>query len=180
MPTKKKPAKKTKAPKKNKGGRPTDYKPEYARMAQLCIEDSGFSMYKLAKLFNVTRSTIYRWLEIEKEFSDGVEKGRTVWDGQKIHISLVKRAVGFSYSETTKEPDNNGTMKTVKKVRKYFPPDVAAIKHWQVNRDPVRWKDKSEHVLTGKDGGPIEQIVSFPPPFKTIEEWEAWKKKCES
>jgi len=95
------------AKKKHPGGRPTAYKPEYSRMAQLCIEDSGFSMYKLAKLFDVSRSTIYRWMEEEKEFSDGVEKGRCTWEGLKIHQSLVKRAVGFTYTETTKERATN-------------------------------------------------------------------------
>jgi predicted DNA-binding protein YlxM (UPF0122 family) len=139
-----------KTAKKHPGGRPTDYKPEYAQMAQYCIEDSGFSMFKLAKLFKVTRSTIYRWIEFQAEFSDAVKEGRRVYEGQKIHKSLVKRAVGFSYVETTQE-DINGEMKTVKKVKKYFPPDVAAIKHWQVNMDPDNWSDKQRHELTGLD-----------------------------
>lgn len=139
-------AKKTK--KKHPGGRPPDYKPEYAQMAQFCIEDSGFSMFKLAKLFKVSRSTIYRWIEGHQEFRDAVEKGRTVWDGLKIHKSLVKRAVGFRYTETTQEADENGDMKTTKKVSKMFPPDVAAIKHWQVNRDPDRWKDRQDVHVT--------------------------------
>jgi len=172
MTAKKKPARKAKTTKKGKhpGGRPTDYKPEYARMAHLCIEDSGFSMYKLAKLFNVDRVTIYRWLEKHKEFRNGVEKGRTTWDGHKIHTSLVKRSVGFSYTETTQEAKpiimkNTDTgeetvfgdrLLITKKVRKYFPPDVAAIKHWQVNRDPEKWRDRTSHEIGGKDGGPIE------------------------
>jgi hypothetical protein len=129
--------------KKHPGGRPSDYKPEYSRMAKLCIEDSGFSMFKLAKLFNCARSTIYYWIEHEKEFSDAVENGRTVWDGKKIHKSLVKRAVGFSYNETTKEPvGEGGELKITRVVRKYFPPEVSAIKHWQVNRAPEKWSDK--------------------------------------
>ena len=137
-------------PKKHPGGRPTKYKPEYARMAQLCIEDSGFSMYKLAKLFNVDRATVYRWLEAEKEFRDGVDQGRNTWEGLKIHDSLVKKAVGFTYTERTQELDLTGKMRLTKKVRKYYPPDVAAIKHWQVNRDPERWKDKQDIDLKVK------------------------------
>lgn len=151
--------------KKNNGGRPTAYKKEYAQMAQFCIEDSGFSMYKLAKLFNVTRSTIYRWIEHEKEFSDAVDKGRKIWEGLKIHQSLVKRAVGFSYTETTREAkpivfiDNEGNetiqgnkLLITKKVRKHYPADVAAIKWWQINRDPEKWQEKQkvEAELTGE------------------------------
>jgi predicted DNA-binding transcriptional regulator AlpA len=144
--------------KKHPGGRPTDYKPEYARMAQLCIEDSGFSMYKLAKLFGVTRSTIYRWIEFEKEFSDGVKIGRKVWEGQKIHKSLVKRAVGFRYTETTSETDDSGVLKITKKVSKYYPPDVAAIKHWQSNMDPENWKDRQSFEIENKEPIPLDDF----------------------
>ncbi len=146
--------KSTKAPKlspkkKHPGGRPPDYKPEYAEMAQFVIEDSGFSMFKLAKLFNVSHRTIYRWIEDYTKFCHAVEKGRTTWDGHKIHKSLVKRSVGFSYNETTHEADKDGTMVKTKVVRKYFPPDVAAMKHWQVNRQPDQWRDKHETEHSG-------------------------------
>ena len=117
-------------------------------MAKMVIEDSGFSMYKLAKLFNVARSTIYRWMEEEPEFSDGVKKGRTVYEGIRIHKSLVKRAVGFNYTETTQEADQNGNLRITKKVRKHYPPDVAAIKHWQANMDPDNWSDSQKLELT--------------------------------
>ena len=148
--------KKKKDKEKDLGGRPTDYRPEYANMAKICIEDSGFSMYKLAKLFGVSRSTIYRWMEYEDKFSDGIKKGRTTFEGIKIHKSLVKRAEGFAYNETTKELDQaTGKMKTTKIVRKYYPPDVAAIKHWQTNMDPENWRDKQSVEHSGKDGGPI-------------------------
>ena len=167
----KKPAKKAKIVKKGKhpGGRPTDYRPEYTDMAKLCIEDSGFSMYKLAKLFSVDRATIYRWMESNKEFCDGVEKARTVWDGHKIHKSLVKRSVGFSWNEVTHEPNPDGELKITRKVRKYFPPDVAAIKHWQVNRDPSKWRDRTSHEIGGKDGGPIE-VQSSPEDKKLLQQ----------
>ena len=130
-------------------------------MAQFVIEDSGFSMFKLAKLFSVPRSIIYRWMEKHKEFSDAVEIGRTTYEGIKIHTSLVKRAVGFSYNETTKEPSGeNGDLKTSRVVRKYFAPDVAAIKHWQVNRDPNKWGDKSQIDINQKVEGCTIQFVT--------------------
>lgn len=33
--------------------------------------------------------------------------------------------------------------------------------------------------IMGKNGRPIEVLVNSPPPFKTIEDWEKWKKKEE-
>jgi len=80
----------------------------------------------------------------------------TVYDhftGPKIQKALEKRAVGFRYTETTQEVDpETGEMVTVKKVRRHYPPDVAAIRHWQTNRDPENWADKKEIGL-GIPGG---------------------------
>ena len=142
-------------------------------MAQFCIEDSGFSMYKLAKLFKVVRSTIYRWMEHEKEFSDGVEHGRRTWEGLKIHQSLVKKAIGFTYTETTREAhpvireDEEGNkmitghdLMVTKRVRKYYPPDVAAIKHWQVNRHPEKWQDR-QNIDATVDANITVTVVKF-------------------
>lgn len=145
-------------------------------MAKLVIEDSGFSLIKLAKLFNVARSTLYLWMQDEKEFSDTVEKARDFYDGIKIHKALIKRAEGFAYTETTKEANTDpesgeSRMVTTKKVRKYYPPDVAAIKWWQSNRDAEHWREKQEHQITGKDGGPI-QYTEFPSGPLTLEEWQ--------
>ena len=175
-PAKKKPASKKKWRKgHHPGGRPTAYKIEYSDMAKLCIEDSGFSMYKLAKLFDVSRSTIYKWIEDHKEFSDSVEKARDKYDGIKIHKSLVKRAEGFAYIETTQEAKpvifkhadgaeeiQGDRLLVTKKVRKYFPPDIASIKHWQVNRDPGKWKDKHDVDLT--DSRMVQDILAALPP----------------
>ena len=127
---------------KDKGGRPTDYKPEFAQMAYVAISESGFSMPQLCKLFGVkARSTIYKWREDHKEFSDAVKRGRKFYEGDKIHKALVKRAVGFRYQENTYEYDTEGKPKLVKRVSKFYPPETAAIKHWQVNCDPDNWKD---------------------------------------
>jgi transposase-like protein len=136
--------------KKHPGGRPTVYKPDYARQAQYVIEDSGFSMYKLAKLFDVARRQIYHWMEKHEEFRHGIETGRTVFDGTKIHKSLVRRATGFAFTETTREPDKEGKLKIVRTVKKHLAPDITSIKHWQSNRDPANWSDKQELDINQK------------------------------
>jgi hypothetical protein len=81
-----------------------------------------------------------------------------VWEGQKIHKSLVKRAVGFRYTETTSETDDSGVLKITKKVSKYYPPDVAAIKHWQSNMDPENWKDRQSFEIENKEPIPLDDF----------------------
>jgi hypothetical protein len=132
---------------KNPEGRPTKYRPDYARMAFEIIRESGFVISKLCKVFAVSKATIYNWMDDYPEFLDSLGRGRDHYEGLVIHRSLVRRATGYRYTETTQEPsiDEGGGLVTTKKIRKTMPPDVSAIKHWQVNRDPDHWKDK-KHV----------------------------------
>jgi len=146
---------------KHPGGRPTDYNPEYAKMVEEIVRIGGFSIPKLAKVFQVDRATIYNWMKEHAEFFDGVDSGRRVFEGLQIERGLVRKAVGIRYTETTQEPDQTGEMKTTRKVRKYIPPDVNAIKHWQVNRDQSRWKDRHDVDLT--DSRMVQDILAALP-----------------
>jgi len=136
---------------KHPGGRPTDYKPEYARMAMEIIRHSGFSILKLSRVFDCGTKTVYNWMGEHPEFLHGINAGRKIFDGIGIERSLVRRATGYTYTETTKEPNSNGEMVITKRVKKHIAPDVAAIKHWQVNMQSERWKDKQEHEVTFPD-----------------------------
>jgi hypothetical protein len=40
--------------------------------------------------------------------------------------------------------------------REHVPPDVTAAIFWLKNRQPEKWRDKSETEVFGKGGGPIE------------------------
>ena len=90
------------------------------------------------------------------------------------------RALGYRYTETTKEPvghidrvtgEVTTSLEVTKKVRKHVIPDVGAIKHWQVNRDSENWSDKQQREITGKDGGPVA-LVAFPDKPLSLAEWE--------
>ena len=129
--------------KKNPGGAPPKYKEDYARMAMELFRSTPFSIAKLSRVLGVCRATIYNWMGDYPEFLDSISQGRKIFDGQKIERSLIRRATGFRYTETSEEFDEDGNLKSIKKTRKLVLPDVAAIKHWQVNMDQARWSDKS-------------------------------------
>jgi len=124
------------------GGAPTKYRDDYARMALELFRSVPFSVVKLAKVLGVQRSSVYNWMGEHPEFLDSIRQGRKIFDGQKIERSLVRRATGYRYTETTEEYDEDKSLKSVKKVKKTVPPDVAAIKHWQINMDQANWADK--------------------------------------
>jgi len=187
MPVKKKPAKKAKL-KKHPGGRPTKFTKEIKVKVEK-LSRRGFTDKEIAEIIDVNELTIHRWKLKHKEFS----KSMALWKEQaddKVEKSLFERACGYSHPDTkpqwveTTDLVDNVLVKSGKWVYadmiKHYPPDTPAASLWLRNRRPGEWRDKQDREIYGKDGAPIEQIVSFPPPFKTIEEWEAWKKKCES
>lgn len=148
-----------------KDGQPTKYKKEYDNMAYIACLEGGFTDRKLAKLFNVAVDTITNWKHAHPEFFAQIVKGKDLYDVRLIENSLKIRAVGYSYNETTKEPqvqtgennlpllDENGKiitkMVTTKVVRKRVHADTRAIQFHLKNRSPERWPDKHDVKVSG-------------------------------
>lgn len=164
-------------------GRPIKYKPEFARMAKVACEEGGFTDLKLARLFNVRKSTINRWKKDHPDFWDSIKEGKDRFDCEKVEKSFLKRATGYRYTENTQEliwiddpkakqptveEQINGAKRirkakyvTVKKVRKEVAPDAKAAMDWLCNRNSDRWK-KLKHVeLTGAGGKDLINADAF-------------------
>ena len=134
------------------GGRPTDYDPDYhpPKAREFCSE-FGFTDVTLAKLFDIAKSTVNKWKKEHPEFSDSIHAGKDEFDSEKVEQSLLKRALGFRYTETTREcvnPAADTKLVITKKVSKYCIPDVPAGSKWLNNRRPSRWRDKQDIELT--------------------------------
>ncbi len=146
----------------------------------------------LAKVFDVSVETIRAWMIDHEEFSVAVKKGKDAWNTHTVEDSLLKRAMGYKYIETTREPLYNSitgkalkdpkTGKAIiavtKKVTKSVAPDTTAIIFYLKNRDPGRWREKSTHELVGKDGEPLPTGGLVLIPTKLSE--EEWKKQVEA
>jgi hypothetical protein len=65
----------TETTKKNKGGRPTKYKPEYCEKA-VEIMSEGYSIAGLAGKLRIDTDTIYEWAKVHPEFSDALKRAR--------------------------------------------------------------------------------------------------------
>lgn len=148
----KKPAKTKQAPKRDVG-RPTLYLPEYADQAyKLCL--LGATDREMADFFQVAESTLNLWKQEHKEFSESMVKGKEIADAT-VAESLYKRATGYTAKKVV-TANIQGMITDVKEVNDYVGPDTAAASLWLRNRQPSKWRDKVDHELTGKDGGPIE------------------------
>lgn len=150
---------------KNPGGQPTKYKPEYVKIAEDLCREKGYTDANLAVEFHVDESTIGNWKRKYVEFLAALKKGKDEFDSRVVEQALLKRATGYSYEETTREPqplskplnaplnappsgvtgDKQGIILTVTKVvTKEIAPDVVAEIFWLKNRQPQRWSDKKE------------------------------------
>ncbi len=139
--------------KPNPVGRPTSYKPDYAEQAyKLCL--LGSTDKEMADFFLVSESTLNLWKQEHQEFSESITRGKVIADAQ-VAESLFKRATGYVGKKVV-TANVAGVISDIKEVKDYVGPDTQAASLWLRNRQSGKWRDKTDHELTGKDGGPIE------------------------
>ena len=74
------------------------------------------------------------------------KKGKEIVD-YEVENSLLKRALGYEYTEVVKERRTNketqeSEMVVVRETTKHMPPDTLALIFWLKNRCPDVWRDK--------------------------------------
>jgi hypothetical protein len=129
----------------SKGGRPTDYKPEYAEAAYK-LTLLGLTDAQLAIYLGVTEQTVNNWKVKHPEFFESIKKGKELADVAVVQ-SLYKRATGFEYTEQHVEKIKVGENQeriVTKAVKKQVVPDTTATIFWLKNRQPKAWRDKVE------------------------------------
>lgn len=138
-------------------GRPTLYRPEYAKQAYgYCM--LGATVERMAELFDVATCTVSEWLIHQPEFAEAVKRGRERAD-VLVAKSLFKRATGITKKVSKTIIDKFGEERQLTS-EEYFPPDTAAAFIWLKNRQPKLWRDKHEVEVTGKDGGAIQLDIT--------------------
>lgn len=126
-------------------GRPTLYKPEYAEQAsKLC--KLGAIDKELAEFFEVSESTIYEWKNQHDDFSEAIKSGKKIAD-MNVADRLYQRAMGYEHPEV--HISNYQGSITQTPIRKVYPPDTVAAIFWLKNRQPEKWRDKTEKALSG-------------------------------
>ena len=105
----------------------------------------GLTDEQIAYNMGINKATLYRWKEKYCDICDALKRGKEVVDRQ-VENALLKRALGYEYTETTREyiPELD-EMKTTKKVIKQVAPDTTAQIFWLKNRKPDKWRDKQEY-----------------------------------
>ncbi len=127
------------------GGRPTDFKPEYAEQAaKLC--SLGATDMELADFFEVDVRTIYRWRNSNEQFCQAVKVGKEAAD-DRVERSLYQRAVGYTF-DSEKVFNYQGEIVRAK-TQEHVPPDSGAAFNWLKNRRGEQWREKQEVEHSG-------------------------------
>ena len=136
----------TKRGKKGKDGRPTDYKLSFNKLAfRYCL--LGATDKDLAKFFLVTEKTINNWKHDHPKFLQSVIAGKDEADA-KVAESMYKRAIGYKHRED--KIFCSGGKIVIQRTTKHYPPDEGACLNWLKNRQPDKWRDKTETKLSGE------------------------------
>jgi len=140
------------AKKKHPGGRPTKYNAQFHPGYAESLTRNGLTLVEIADKFNVTVSTVTKWMTEHQEFSESIKKGREDPD-DAVEKSLFQLATG--YKQTVIRPitvsDGNGMGSHIEdhEVEEHFPPVPTAQIFWLKNRRPAKWRDKQEIEHSG-------------------------------
>lgn len=94
----------------------------------------------IAKKIGINTATLYTWKKKYSKFNNALKKGKEVVDTE-VENALLKRALGYKYSEVKTESFSDGSVKKTVIVKE-MPSDVTAQIYWLKNRKPENWRDK--------------------------------------
>ena len=107
----------------------------------------------IAYNIGVSEGTFCRWKKRSPAILEALKSGKEVVD-RRIENALVKSALGYQYTEVTRERDDTGAMVVTKEVVKEVKPNTTAQIFWLKNRKPEVWRDHPE-LSSDPNGNPL-------------------------
>ena len=116
------------------------YQPDFPERVERYLRQGANDDEAAAKL-GINRATYYRYQNEYSDFSDAIKRGKAPVDFE-VENAALKGALGYEYEETHTEIRHVGDkeVRTVKRIKKYMPPNPTFAIFWLVNRSPDRWR----------------------------------------
>lgn len=140
----------------------------------LCIEGwarDGLTDEQIAGKMGISAATFYNWQNRFVEIFESVKRGKAPVDVE-VENALLKRALGYEFTEETTEIEEVPTGKVdekgnpimkqkkhLKKTKKFIPPDPVAMIFWLKNRKPAIWRDKPEPPVSNEVMDRLEEVL---------------------
>lgn len=123
------------------------YDPAYAIIAERLYREIHATDDEVARVLDVSRSTIDAWAEAIPEFREARARGKEHTDAQ-VKAALFKRAIGYTATKE-KVVGFEGQFWT-EEYREHVAGDVTAQIFWLCNRDRANWRQRqtTEHELS--------------------------------
>lgn len=123
---------------------------------------NGLTDEQIAHNMGVSTKTLFNWKNAHLPILHALKRGKEVVDIQ-VENALLKRALGYSYTEVTKEAQFNPQteqfeMIVTKEVTKEVQPDTTAQIFWLKNRKPEEWRDKKDVEHSGSVNNPFAAL----------------------
>ena len=130
----------------------------------------GLTKEQISENLGISVQSFDNYIKRYEEFADAVAEGA---EECEIHVenALVKRALGYSYKEVTRERkqvqnpetgDMEYKLVVTKSVTKHVIPDVGACQYYLEHRSPKRWeKVPQAHIDTVQVNADIKSIADL-------------------
>lgn len=126
------------------GGRPTKYAESMNEQAyRLCLLSA--TEQEIADFFDVDIATLTRWKEAHPEFRASIVRGREYADAH-VADRLYNRAMGYSHPAVKIFMPAGASEPVYAPYTEHYPPDTAAASLWLRNRQPKKWRERTETV----------------------------------
>lgn len=99
----------------------------------------GLTDKQIAHNIGIAVSTLNNWKNNYVELMESLKRGKEVIDRQ-VENALLKRALGYTYTEVKTEETDEYT-KTTRTIKEVVPDTTAQI-FWLKNRKPDVWRDR--------------------------------------
>lgn len=133
----------------------------------------GLTDEQISHNMGIAYSTFRVWKDKYPAISAAQKKSKEIVDFE-VENALLKRALGYSYTEVMDETSEDGVKH--RETVKFIPPDTTAQIFWLKNRMKKHWKDKPvEDVQTAAletAMRALADIIGKPVQDRNIEEFE--------
>jgi hypothetical protein len=137
------------AAKKNRTGPDSEYSPKLAEIARDLAKE-GLTVDQICERLHIHINTFYKWRRENDEFKILVQEGRDSFDTEHVEKAMLEDAVGCKFVEKTFRVQEDGSLVEVERKEKWNR-NFQAQSMWLRNRNPQRWRDAQEVVITEKE-----------------------------